>query len=69
VIGINPLLIYGFVLLGGAGLISRLVIPASTVVFGWFNQILLLFISGLVSWALLWVICYIFNLSRIFLKF
>jgi hypothetical protein len=57
VVGMNPLFIYLFAHVGGAGLLERIVHPFTFVLMDWAGLEWAALFTSLVVWGLLWGIC------------
>ena len=68
IVGMNPLFIYLFAHVGGAGLIEKIVKPFTLGLFGWTRELSVKIITALVVLFLLWYICYWLYKRRLFIK-
>jgi predicted acyltransferase len=68
IVGVNPLFIYLFTEVGGGGFLYRIVKPFTMALFAWSGELYAGMITGLVTWALLWYMCYWLYERRIFIK-
>ncbi len=68
VVGMNPLFIYLFAHVGGADLVSSVVRPFTTSVFGWAGELISGIILSLITLYFLWYICYYMFKNKIFIR-
>jgi len=68
IVGMNPLFIYLFSHVGGAGLIEKTVKPFTMGLLGWTGELSAKIITAFVVWFLLWYICYWLYKRKIFIK-
>lgn len=68
VIGMNPLFIYLFSHVGGASLIRSIIQPFSFGLFGWTGEWGAGLITGILTLAALWYLCYWLYKRRIFIR-
>ncbi len=68
VVGMNPLFIYIFAIVGGAGLLDRVIRPFSTALFSWTGELGTNFLTSLFAALGLWYICYWMFKRKLFIK-
>lgn len=68
IVGMNPLFIYLFAHVGGAGIIKDIVKPFATSLLGWLGELPLHFITSLIVLFLLWYLCYWLYKKKIFFR-
>jgi predicted acyltransferase len=68
VVGMNPLFIYLFAHIGGSNLVSSIFIPYSNALFNDAHQYLANMLTAVLTWGVLWYICYWLYRNRIFIK-
>jgi len=68
IVGMNPLFIYLFAEVGGSGLLYKIAQPFVMALFGWFGTLPGEIATGLVTWGMLWYLCYWLYKQRIFIK-
>jgi predicted acyltransferase len=68
IVGMNPIFIYIFSMLGGTVLLSRMVVPFTSRIFAWSNPIFINMITILIVVAMMWYISYFLYKRRIFFK-
>lgn len=68
VIGMNPLFIYLFSHVGGATLIRNIIKPFSFGIFGWTGEWAAGLMTGILTLAALWYLCYWLYKKRIFIR-
>ncbi len=68
IVGMNPLFIYLFAHVGGAGMIERILHPFTYALFGWAGEVSATVLTSVAVWASLWYICFWLYQKRIFLR-
>ena len=68
VVGMNPIFIYLFSMLGGGKIFSRMAIPFTSRLFGWSGPIIMNMVTTLVVAAMFWYLCYFLYKRKIFFK-
>jgi predicted acyltransferase len=68
IVGMNPLFIYLFNQVGGGSFLAKIAHPFTYGLFFWSGEICIAFVNGLLTWFLLWYICYFFYKNKIFIK-
>lgn len=68
IVGSNSLFIYLFSSVGGAAFLYRLPMPISNLLFSWISESAVLIANGLITWFLLWYLCYWLYKRKIFIK-
>ena len=68
IVGMNCIFIYLFFMVGGAGLIDKILNPFSKAFFSWGGEILVGIITSLAVWVSLWYICYWLYKHKLFIK-
>jgi predicted acyltransferase len=68
VVGMNPLFIYLFCHVGGAGMVEHIVYPFVTALFGWMDEGKLNITMSLFVLSLLWYLCYWLYKNKVFIK-
>jgi predicted acyltransferase len=68
IVGMNPLFIYLFAHVGGAGIIKDIVKPFANSLLGWLGELPLHFITSLIVLFLLWYLCYWLYKKKIFFR-
>jgi predicted acyltransferase len=68
IVGMNSIFIYLFFSIGGAGLISRIVAPFSSLFFSWEGDETVGIITSLGVWAAMWYLCYWLYKNKLFIK-
>ncbi len=68
IVGMNPLFIYLFAQVGGTALLSRIAKPFSYGLFFWSGETGLAYANGVLTWFLLWYICFWLYKHKIFIK-
>ncbi len=68
IVGMNPLFIYLFAHVGGAGLISQIIRPFTFTVFPWAGEAGVNILTGILGTLGLWYICYWMYKREIFIK-
>jgi len=68
VVGMNPLFIYLFAQVGGAGFLEHIIIPFSKGLFGWTGEVNLHIISAFIVWMTMWYITWWMYRRKIFIK-
>ena len=68
IVGMNPLFIYLFAHVGGSGLINKIFTPFTMGLFSWTGDLPAKIITGLITWAFLWYLCYWLYRRKIFIK-
>lgn len=68
IVGMNPLFIYLFAHIGGDQLVYSVVKPFSMGLLSWIDPLFAQIITAMITWYLLWYICYWLYKKRIFFK-
>lgn len=68
VVGMNPLFIYLFAHVGGAGFLEHILIPFTKGLFGWTGEVNLNIITSGLVWAFLWYITWWMYKRKIFIR-
>jgi predicted acyltransferase len=68
IVGMNPLVIYFFDQVGGTSFLSRIARPFGYGLFFWAGEETIAYATALITWFLLWYICYWLYKRRIFVK-
>jgi predicted acyltransferase len=68
IVGMNPIFIYIFSMLGGTELLSRMVIPFTSRILSWCDPVYVNIINILIVVAMMWYISYFMYKRKIFLK-
>ena len=68
IVGMNPLFIYLFAHVGGAGFIEEIVHPFTNSLLGWTGTLPTKMITSLIVLFFLWYLCYWLYRRRIFIK-
>ena len=68
VVGMNPLFIYLFAHVGGAGFLEHIIIPFSKGLFGWTGEVNLQIITAFIVWMAMWSITWWMYRRKIFIK-
>lgn len=68
IVGMNPLFIYMFSQLGGASFLSSIATPIAYGSFFWSDETAVVYATGLLTWFLLWYMCFWLYRHRIFFK-
>ncbi len=68
VVGMNPLFIYLFDHIGGAGFIHHMLLPFTHVLFGWMGALTENILTSTTVWAFLWYITWWMYKRKIFIK-
>jgi predicted acyltransferase len=68
IVGMNSIFIYLFFSIGGAGLISRIIAPFSSLLFSWGGDKTVNIITSLGIWAVMWYMCYWLYKNNVFIK-
>ena len=68
IVGMNPLFIYLFANVGGAGFIEHILHPYSMALFGWTGEQTANILTGMIVLYLLWYICYWLYKKQIFIR-
>ncbi len=68
IVGMNPLFIYLFAHVGGAKLLTTIVMPFSIATFSWIGKLGAEIITSLIVLYLLWYICYWLYRNKVFIK-
>jgi predicted acyltransferase len=68
IVGMNPLFIYLFAHVGGAGFIEHVIHPFSFLVFGWTGEVTAELLTSMVVLFLLWYICDWLYKRKIFIR-
>lgn len=68
IVGMNPLFIYLFTETGGGAFLYRFPKPFTIFLFSWAGEAYAGMVTGLVTWGLLWYICYWLYQRKIFIK-
>jgi predicted acyltransferase len=68
IVGMNPIFIYIFSMLGGRGMLSRMVEPFTSRIFSWSNPVTIDMITIVIVAAMMWYISYFLYKRKIFIK-
>jgi predicted acyltransferase len=68
IVGMNSIFIYLFFSAGGAGLLHRIAMPFSSLLFSWGGEEMTGIIASAGVWAAMWYICYWLYKNKIFFK-
>lgn len=68
VVGMNPIFIYLFSMMGGGKIFSRMAIPFTSRLFGWSGPIVTNMVTTLAVAAMFWYLCYFLYKRKIFFK-
>jgi predicted acyltransferase len=68
IVGMNPIFIYLFVMLGGRQLLTRMAVPFTSRIFSWSNDIVINMVTIIVVAAMVWYISYFLYKRKIFIK-
>jgi predicted acyltransferase len=68
IVGMNPLFIYMFSQLGGTALLSDIARPLAYGLFFRTNETTIVYASGVLTWVMLWYLCFWLYRHRIFFK-
>lgn len=68
IVGMNPLFIYLFGQVGGGTFLSHIAKPFSYGLFFWSGELTIAYVNALLTWFLLWYICYFLYKNKIFIK-
>jgi predicted acyltransferase len=68
IVGMNSIFIYLFFEIGGAGFLSRIVEPFSSLLFSWAGKMIVALITSLGVWGAMWYICYWLYKNKLFIK-
>jgi len=68
IVGSNSLFIYLFSHIGGSDLLYRIALPVTKLILGWTGKSPVLIVNGLVTWLMLWYLCYWLFKRKIFIK-
>ena len=68
IVGMNPLFIYLFAHVGGAGLLQKIVHPFSHALFSWMDPAVAAVMTAAIVWMGLWGICYWLYRKGIFIR-
>ena len=68
IVGGNSLFIYLFSHIGGSDLLYRIALPVTKLLLGWAGKSPVQIINGLVTWLMLWYLCYWLYQRKIFIK-
>jgi predicted acyltransferase len=68
IVGMNSIFIYLFFSIGGAGLISRIASPFSSLLFSWGGDLMVEMIASLGVWAAMWYLCFWLYKNKLFIK-
>jgi predicted acyltransferase len=68
IVGMNPIFIYIFSMLGGTVMLNRMVVPFTSRIFSWCDPVFVNMINILVVVAMMWYISYFLYKRKIFLK-
>jgi predicted acyltransferase len=68
IVGMNPLFIYMFAQVGGSALLYRISMPISHFMLSWAGERSVLIVNGMLTWGLLWYICYWLYKRKIFIR-
>jgi len=68
IVGMNPIFIYIFSMLGGTGMLSRMVVPFTSRIFSWSNPVVIDMVTITIVAAMMWYISYFLYKRKIFIK-
>jgi len=68
IVGMNPLFIYLFCQVGGGKFLAHIAKPFTYGLFFWSGETFIAYMNGLLTWFLLWYICYFLYKNKIFIK-
>ena len=68
IVGMNPLFIYLFTQLGGSSFLQNIASPFGYALFFWANNYLVVLVTELLTWFMLWYICFWLYKRKIFIK-
>lgn len=68
IVGMNPLVIYLFAQVGGTSFLSDIARPFGHALFFWTNETMVAYATALITWFMLWYMCYWLYKKRIFVK-
>ncbi len=68
VVGMNPLFIYLFAHVGGANLLSKIVLPFSNALFGWAGELGANIMLSIIVLLFLWFICFWMFKKKLFIR-
>ncbi len=68
IVGMNPLFIYLFAHIGGADMLLATVTPLTYAVFGFMGELGAAIATSMVTWFLLWYICYFMYKKKVFIN-
>ncbi len=68
VVGMNPIFIYLFSMMGGGKIFSRMAVPFTARLFGWSGPIFTNMVTTLVVVGMFWYLCYFLYKRKIFFK-
>ena len=68
IVGMNPLFIYLFAHVGGAGFINNIFLPFSNALFAWTGELSAHIILSIITLFFLWYICYWLYKKKIFIR-
>ena len=68
IVGMNPLVIYVFAQVGGTSFLSHLARPVGYGLFFWSNESVVEYATALITWFLLWYMCFWLYKRNIFIK-
>jgi len=68
IVGMNPIFIYLFTTTGGGNFLHQFPQPFTRAMFSWAGEAYVGMVTGLITWGLLWYICYWLYKRRIFIK-
>jgi predicted acyltransferase len=68
IVGVNPLFIYLFNQVGGGSFLSHIAKPFAYGLFFWSGQTTIAYVTALLTWFLLWYICYFLYKNKICIK-
>lgn len=68
IVGMNPLFIYLFGQVGGGNFLSHIAKPFANGLFFWSGEAVIAYVNALLTWFLLWYICYFLYRNKTFIK-
>lgn len=68
IVGMNSLFIYLFAQIGGEGLLARISMPFTHLLFSWSGESIAQIANGFAAWMLLWYLCYWLYRRKVFIK-
>lgn len=68
IVGMNPIFIYLFVMLGGRNLLTRMAVPFTSRIFGWAHPVVTDMVTIIIVALMVWYISYFLYKRKIFIK-